>query len=303
MINRPVRTRIAPTPSGFLHIGNLYSFVLTWLVAKRQEATVLLRIDDLDAERMRPEYIEDIFRVLDFIGMAPDEGPSGTEDFLRNYSQKNRVDYYGSFLKQLANGGWVYACTCSRKQILALGANGRYPGTCRNLGLGLNDPKHAWRLGLPAGSKVEFYDDFCKETATVDLTGEMGDFVVRRKGGAPAYQLSSLADDLFYNINLVVRGRDLTVSTAAQLKLAEILKLEQFSGIKWLHHPLITNNNGEKLSKSAGDTSIKRMIEQGASRASILTRLGFMLFGKEIAVSSLSEMLEIFRDRPFANRS
>lgn len=293
-----VRTRIAPTPSGFLHIGNLYSFILTWLVAKSQEGTVLLRIDDLDADRMRPEYLEDIFRVLDFIGLIPDEGPTGPADFLKNYSQKNRVDYYESYLKQLANGGDVYGCGCSRKQILAQDPNGVYPGTCRQLNLGLNNPQHAWRLGLPTHAKVEFFDDFRKEPVTVDLAVEMGDFVVRKKDGVPAYQVASLADDLYYNINLVVRGEDLTVSTAAQLKLAELLNLEQFLGIKWLHHPLLPNKYGEKLSKSAGDTSIKWMIEQGASKSFILTRLGFLLFGSEKPVSSLVEMMEIFSNQP-----
>ncbi len=294
MPDEKVKTRIAPTPSGFLHIGNLYSFVLTWLKAKSCGGTLLLRIDDLDAERVRPEFLEDIFRVLDFIGLVPDEGPSGMDDFLANYSQFTRLARYQTVLDQLSSAGYVYGCSCSRKQILSVNPEGVYPETCRNLKLGLENDDLAWRLALPSGLWVEYFDHGKNMTTKVHLNKEMGDFVVRRKWGLPAYQVASLVDDDFFRINMVVRGEDLALSTAAQIQLAGMLKMESFGRVHWHHHPLVSNDRGEKLSKSEGDMAVKTMIEKGASKSVMLSLIASMIFGKEYHVTSLNQMLSFY---------
>jgi glutamyl-tRNA synthetase len=189
----------------------------------------------------------------------------------------------------------VYACSCSRKKIHTESPDGIYSGTCRNKDLSLDAVENGWRLKIPSGPPIEFCDEYRQEKVIVDLAKEMGDFVIRRKGGAPAYQIASIADDVFYKINLIIRGEDLITSTAAQLKLAKVLKLDFFSGIRWQHLPLLVDSKGEKLSKSRGDTSIQWLIEQGASRHDILTNIGLNVFGREITVSSLWEMLEIYQ--------
>lgn len=302
-MEQPVRTRIAPTPSGYLHIGNLYSFVLTWLVAKKRGGIVMLRIDDLDTDRMRPGYLDDIFRALEFIGLRPDEGPSGPADFLQNHSQLKRLENYRLLLERLRQSGALYACGCSRRQIKSLNGRAAYPGTCRNLGISLDLPGIAWRLALGTEFMITFYDSFRQSAIEVDLAAEMGDFVVMRKGGMPSYQLASLADDLHFGINLIVRGEDLTVSTAAQIKLAKWLGFSDFLGMQWLHHPLLPNKMGQKLSKSAGDTSIKWMVEQGLTAPQLLTRIGGLIMGGEIAISSLPELLDCFCSRFITNGS
>jgi glutamyl-tRNA synthetase len=115
-----LRTRIAPTPSGFLHAGNAVNFLITHELARAARGTLLLRIDDLDAERARPEYLDDIFRSLEWLGIDWDEGPTGPEDFLRNWSQRSRIERYSELLLGLRKGGHLYACECSRKAVPGL---------------------------------------------------------------------------------------------------------------------------------------------------------------------------------------
>ncbi len=277
MNRKPLRTRIAPTPSGFLHIGNLYAFVLTWLIAKVNGGTVRLRIDDLDAARMRTAYLEDIFSTLDYIGLVPDEGPSGVDDFLRHHSQQLRVQNYLRVIEQLQNAGLLYGCTCSRSSIMAINPAGIYPGTCRNLQKGFEGSEIAWRMALPADAHIRFRDCLNGTPQQVDLNAEMGDFVVRRKDGVPAYQVASLADDLLYGINLVVRGSDLLTSTAAQLSLAKSACFKEFENVEWHHHDLVKNEHNEKLSKSAGDYPLRMMMDGGLKKGDLIGRIAALL--------------------------
>src|ERR1044072_3055513 len=114
------RTRIAPTPSGYLHIGNAFSFLLTALHAKKRGASLLLRIDDIDDERKRPEYVNDIFTSLEWLGIEWNEGPSGPEDFELNWSQNRRLDIYKGILPRLREAEIIFACECSRKKLASL---------------------------------------------------------------------------------------------------------------------------------------------------------------------------------------
>src|SRR5579863_8142302 len=129
------KTRIAPTPSGFLHLGNALSFAITAAIAERTNAKILLRIDDLDRERVRKEYVQDIFDTLNFLEIPWHEGPRNFSEYETEYSQIHRLKWYQTALEQLKNSGQVFACNCSRAQIRANNPDEIYPGTCREKAL------------------------------------------------------------------------------------------------------------------------------------------------------------------------
>ncbi|MBS3915028.1 MAG: tRNA glutamyl-Q synthetase [Bacteroidetes bacterium] len=238
--------RIAPTPSGYLHKGNIFNFLLTAKLAKDNDAKLMLRIDDLDAERVKQEYVDDIFRVLNQLELQWDLGPKTAGDFIRDWSQISRWDLYLGYLNQLKETRQVFACECSRKE---LPKNGIYPGTCTNKNLSLENKNLAWRVKERA--EIIQLEDQKLGTIEMNPGKELGSFIVRRRDGIPSYQLSSLADDVHFGITDIVRGKDLFDSTFMQLQLAEMLDLPAFQSIQFYHHNLITDGK-EKLSKSAG---------------------------------------------------
>ncbi|BDD09892.1 glutamyl-Q tRNA(Asp) synthetase [Fulvitalea axinellae] len=259
--------RIAPTPSGFLHVGNAYSFVLTWLLVRSSGGELILRVDDIDTARYRREYLEDIFETLDWLGLDMDKGPSSVREFEEKYSQSLRLDEYGEALQTLKNEGRIFPCGCSRKRIKEDSVDGQYPGTCREKTVGFDNSQTAWRVKTEdRGILVE---DAVSGELSVNLHEKMRDFVVRKKDGMPAYQLVSLVDDIREGVNLVVRGADLLESTAAQLFLAEILALDSFREASFYHHPLLLDASGEKLSKSQGSLSLKYIRENGGTAKSV----------------------------------
>ena len=260
-----LRTRIAPTPSGWLHPGNGASFVLAWVIARAAEGQVLLRIDDLDRVRFRMEYLDDIFFTLDWLGIDYDEGPASSQDFLDRFSQSRRTDLYHEALRQLADLNLLYACDCSRKRIREQSQDGRYAGFCRNRQLSLDSPDSAWRIKLPDECAVSFKEWQREMYVSLNLSQLMGDFILKQKDGSPAYQIASLCDDLHWNINLIVRGEDLLPSTGAQIFLAQQLGYDDFQKATFFHHPLLTDAAGEKLSKSAGSTALASWRAAGES--------------------------------------
>jgi glutamyl-tRNA synthetase len=285
-----IKTRIAPTPSGYLHIGNILSFVYTWLLCKRQGGQIWLRIDDIDAERARPEYIDDIFDSLAWLGLSIDFGPKNRLDFEQNYSQQLRIGRYQALLKELCQTRKVFGCSCSRAQIKASSSNGLYPGICR--GRQPNETaEQAWRIEVPTEA-IAVQDRFIG-VETIDLASTMGDFVVRRKGGLPAYQIASLAEDIDHGINLIVRGQDLLGSTAAQCYLAGLLNNNSFGSATFIHHALITDASGHKLSKSEGAPALKQLRAQGAQPSHIYRMVALWL-GLEQTPYTLQELLHAF---------
>lgn len=267
-----LKTRIAPTPSGFLHIGNAYSFALTAAIAHKYGASLLLRIDDMDRDRVNPEYVDDIFETLKFLGITCDEGPTDALDFERKFSQRLRLPVYGSYLQKLIDTGKVYACNCSRKQI-EQEFDGIYPGACKHKNIPLDADGVAWRVDTDDARPI------CVRTlvGTVTKTAlpkEMQHFVIRRKDGFPAYQLTSLADDLHFGIDLIVRGEDLWPSTLAQLFLAGLLGADTFLSATFHHHPLLTDKTDRKLSKTAGDISIAHFRNHGMTPKDVYARIG-----------------------------
>jgi len=261
-----MRTRIAPTPSGFLHLGNVFSFALTAALARRSGASILLRIDDLDRERSRRAYVDDIFDTLTFMGIPWDEGPRNAEEFENAYSQAFRMDAYRDVLDRLSIQGALFACTCSRADT--------GPCSCVRKGIPLGTDGVSWRLHAE------------------DI--ELKNFVVRRKDGIPAYQVTSVVDDLRYGVDLVVRGEDLRPSTEAQRFLAAQLGEGAFGKITFHHHPLLQGPSGEKLSKSAGAASIRYLRTLGLSARDVYGRIGELL-GAPSPPATWEELAEMSR--------
>lgn len=245
-----LRTRIAPTPSGLLHLGNGAAFVLTWKLARAAGGRILLRIDDLDAERARPGYVEDIFRSLEWLGIDWDKGPTGPGDFAEKWSQHMRLDSYETLLTRLRSTGSVYACSCTRSTMANC--------TCRVDGRSLDAPDVLWRLRLEGAEPVPM-KRWPNGSGSMQPSSLMVDPVVRQRSGRPAYQVSSLADDLDAGINFIVRGEDLLPSTACQLFMAKCLAEKGFLETAFVHHGLLTDGTGAKLSKSAGAGSLHEM--------------------------------------------
>ncbi len=281
------RFRIAPTPSGYLHIGNGVNFLLTWLFARRAGGSLRLRIDDLDGARSRPEYVEDIFRQLDWLSLAWQQGPSGPDDFFRRHSQHLRLDRYRAVLDELAAGGRLFVCTCSRTEIRRRNADGLYPGTCRHRCLDPAGPG-AVRIRVEAERVVAVQD------TPVPLGRSMGDFVLRRRDGLPSYQLASLVDDLDHSITSIVRGADLLESSAAQLFLAECLGRQTFGSVTFHHHPLIADSAGGKLSKSDNALSLQAMREQGVRPAAVYRAAAGVLGLEKEGIETLADLWQAF---------
>ncbi len=231
-------TRIAPTPSGYLHVGNAVNFVLTHWLARVHSGRLLLRIDDFDTGRARPAYLEDVFRTLDWLGIDIDDGPSGPADFHSSWSMATRIDQFRNARDRLMAGGHdiVFVCRCSRHD---LDAEGRCVAGCRQQGLALESGRSALRISVPAGSER-------------GLPRHPGDHVLWRRDDLPAYQLGSVVADEDLAVTAIVRGVDLLESSALQLHLAGLLPAPGFHEVALHHHELLSAPGGHKLSKSAG---------------------------------------------------
>lgn len=241
---------------------------MTAAIAKRVGARLLLRIDDMDRDRARPEFIADIFACLGFLEIQIDEGPRDAVEFEELCSQRLRLPLYEAALKELAAQGHVYACRCSRSEAARGCAR-----DCKHESIALDEPGCSWRLNT-ANAHALAMKSPGKAEQSVYLADDMRDFVVRRKDGYPAYQICSLVDDLHFGVDLVVRGDDLLASTIAQLYLAACLQRPAFSQITFYHHRLLLSPQGTKLSKSAGDTSLQYLRANGKTVAEVYESIG-----------------------------
>ena len=265
--------RLAPTPSGYLHIGNAFNFVFNWLAARISGASLMLRIDDLDADRKRPEYVQDIFDSLHWLGLGWDEGPQTAAEFEEKWSQHTRMLSYFEALETLRAKGLLFACRKSRRE---LAAYDNYPAVFRDQGLSLDDDDVAWRI-------------------RTDHDLELRDFIVRRRDGIPAYQIASVVDDLHFGVTHVIRGTDLQPSGAAQLFLARCLSEPRYLDVRFLYHPLITDASGEKLSKSEGADSLKALRSQGGDAGVVFRQMGAFLGLEEPHPATADELEDSFR--------
>lgn len=281
-------SRLAPTPSGYLHLGNVFNFLYTWAWVRREKGRLILRIDDMDHQRCRLAYVEDIFRVIDWLGIDYDAGPSGVDDFYRTYSIRTRLDYYREALATLQQGNaMLYACDCSRKQIAQAYDDGIYRGQCRTAQKPFSPEHNAVRIAVPAGTVVPM------DGIDVALERTLGDFVLWRRDDTPAYQFASVIDDRDLGVDLIVRGEDLRTSSAAQRWLASQMGITAFASVRIVHHGLLPAKCGGKLSKSDGALSLHAMIEGGITPAEIYRRCA-TFFGSTAPVASLEEFQACF---------
>ncbi len=269
-----MRTRFAPAPTGWLHLGHVLNAEYVWGAARAQAGEVLLRIEDHDRERSRREYEAGILDDLDWLGYRPDIFP--TDAFRAGRCagrQSDRDGVYRDALETLRRRGLVYACDCTRRAVLSA-APGRagtdtselyYPGTCRDRSLPLADG-YGWRLRIDPG--VETFDDVRLGMQRQDPAGQCGDVLLRDRLGNWTYQFAAAVDDWRQAIDLVIRGIDLLPSTGRQIRIARLLGRERPAA--FLHHPLIMKSPDQKLSKSDGDTGVRDLRAQGWSAEDVI---------------------------------
>lgn len=244
-MNQEIIGRFAPSPTGRMHLGNIFAALLSYADSKSRGGKWLLRHEDLDPQRSRREYALQIEDDLRWLGLIPDGEPE---------YQSERFHLYEDSLNKLRATGLTYGCTCTRADILATQAphqsDGRviYGGRCRPSSLPCRTPepegKHSVRLYVP-DREIKFTDGLYG-LQRVNLARECGDFIVRRADGAWAYQLAVVTDDAQMGVNRIVRGSDLLLSAAQQLYLYELLGLP---APEFMHIPLVCNRQGQRLSK------------------------------------------------------
>ena len=273
-------TRFAPTPSGFLHLGNLYSFLVTKALAEKSGAKILLRIDDLDRDRYRTEYVQDIFDTLDFMEVNYDQGPKSVQEFEQEWSQIHRMSSYLEALEQIREKKLVFACDCTRKKIQQLDTSGYYLGHCQVRNIPLERAETCWRMDTFDIDVIKFKTYTTGEKSFV-LPEDSAFFIVRKKDKLPAYQLTSVIDDVHYGVDLIVRGNDLKGSTLDQQIVAHGLDLTSFQKATFHHHQLLKGPKNKKLSKTDGATSIQFLRKSGKKPADIYQILGEMTGSKD----------------------
>jgi glutamyl/glutaminyl-tRNA synthetase len=265
------RGRLAPSPTGFLHLGHAKTFWMAQQRARQNHGDLILRNEDLDRARCKPEFVTAMFEDLHWFGFAWSEGPDIGGPFAP-YDQSGRMDFYREALDKLRAGGLIYPCTCSRKDIQAAASAPHaeddepiYPGTCRRKSdegqlTGDKALKNAsLRFRVPDGETISFHDGNLGEQKFV-AGRDFGDFVVWRHDDVPSYQLACVVDDAAMQINEVVRGADLLVSTARQILLYRALRLEPPA---FFHCELMRDEAGRRLAKRHDALSLRKLREEG----------------------------------------
>jgi glutamyl-tRNA synthetase len=295
------RGRLAPSPTGYLHVGHARTFWTAWQRARDAGGTLVMRMEDLDSDRSRPVYADAALEDLRWLGIRWQEGPDRGGPF-GPYLQSKRRPAYFEVWRRLLIGGFLFPCKCSRKDLqAALGAPHEntsrsaeamrayklealddepiYPGTCRHASwqapqlpgptmVNSERPEGTnWRFRVPDGEVIEFEDQNLgpqRFVAGIDF----GDFVVWRRDGVPSYQLACVADDVAMGITEVVRGADLLKSTARQILLYRALRL---APPRWFHCRLVVDHNGRRLAKRHDVLSLRALRQQGLTPMNILS--------------------------------
>jgi glutamyl/glutaminyl-tRNA synthetase len=289
------RGRLAPSPTGYLHVGHARTFWTAWQRARDAGGALVMRMEDLDPDRSKAVYAEAAYEDLRWLGIRWMEGPDKGGPFAP-YVQSRRRSIYLAAWRRLLQFGYIYPCRCSRKDLeTALGAphervsplmhrslaGGKpdleedepiYPGTCRRL---LGNAKVEtdtpdginWRFRVPEGEVIEFVDKNLGSQRFV-AGADFGDFVVWRRDGVPSYQLACVADDAAMGITEVVRGADLLKSTARQMLLNRALG---YRDPEWFHCPLVVDHNGRRLAKRHDSLSLRAMRQRGLTPMNILS--------------------------------
>ncbi|HZF02546.1 MAG TPA: tRNA glutamyl-Q(34) synthetase GluQRS [Methylomirabilota bacterium] len=291
------RGRLAPTPTGYLHLGHARTF---WTAQQRAHAnggTLILRNDDLDSTRYKMEFADAMIEDLKWFGFEWSEGPDIGGAFAP-YNQSERFSFYRAALEKLRAGNFIYPCTCSRKDIQSAAQAPHaaddeepvYPGTCRRKSEDGNRKaedrfsssdlrpltsgfRFAWRFRVPDGETISFHDENFGGQKFV-AGKHFGDFVVWRNDDVPAYQLACVADDSAMQITEVVRGKDLLLSTARQLLLYRALQLPP---PKFFHCKLMLDENGQRLAKRNDALSLRTLRQRGARPEELRERFNFVV--------------------------
>lgn len=266
---QPLVGRLAPSPTGRLHLGHARTFLLAWWSIRSRGGRIVLRLEDLDAPRARPEWMDVALRDLEWLGLDWDGEP---------LVQSRGMDRLRSAIESLVSEGLAYACVCSRADVRTaasapqLGETEiRYPGTCRERFSSIEQARSttgrdaSLRFKSPSGS-VELHDELVGAFRS-DPQAEVGDFMVARRDGTPAYQLAVVVDDADQGITEVLRGDDLLPSTARQWQLQRALGLPQ---PRWIHVPLVVDEHGRRLAKRADDLSLAELRDAGVDPRAIV---------------------------------
>ena len=287
------RGRLAPSPTGYLHVGHARTFFAAWQRSRNAGGTLVLRMEDLDPDRSLAEYAEAALEDLRWFGIRWHEGPDKGGPFAP-YAQSRRHAVYLAEWRRLLAGGFIYPCRCSRKDLAAAlsapheSAHGKleplddepiYPGTCRPKAGESPAPSHSaaidlenpgtsnWRFRVVDGEVIEF-DDLNLGPQRFQAGVDFGDFVVWRRDGVPSYQLACVADAAAMGITEVVRGADLLKSTARQILLNRALG---FANPSWFHCSLVVDHNGRRLAKRHDALSLRALRQRGLTPMNILS--------------------------------
>lgn len=261
--------RLAPSPTGLLHLGHARTFLLAWWSARSQGGAIRMRIDDLDRERSTQEYGEQALFDLEWLGLDWDGPPE---------YESAGVESMQRAIRTLIEQGHAYPCSCTRTEVRDAQQapqqgvyEVRYPGTCAQRARSLEQAEQesgrapAIRLRVPAGP-IDFFDGVFGPQSH-DVQAEIGDFVIARRDGSPAYQLAVVCSDASQRVTEVVRGADLLPSAARQLILQRLLGLPE---PRWQHVPLVEDPNGRRLAKRARDLDLRELRERGVDPRTIV---------------------------------
>ena len=283
-----IRTRFAPSPTGYLHIGGARTALFSWLYARKHGGKFVLRIEDTDLERSTAESVNAILEGMTWLGMEYDEGP---------FYQTDRFHRYDEVIQELLDSGHAYRCNCSkqrletlREQQMARKEKPRYDGHCRDKNIDQNEP-HVIRFRNPLDGDV-VVDDIIRGKVIIH-NRELDDLIIRRTDGSPTYNLTVVVDDLDMNISHVIRGDDHINNTPRQINILKALG----AGIpKYGHVPMILGEDGARLSKRHGATSVVQYRDEGflpEALLNYLVRLGWSHGDQE--VFTVDEMIELFQ--------
>lgn len=269
------RGRLAPSPTGYLHLGHARTFLIAAQRARDRNGTLVLRNEDLDPQRCRRQFVDGMLEDLRWLGIEWQEGPDCGGPY-EPYSQSERRDFYLSAWRRLRDGGWIYPCICSRKDLVSAASapnvtddEPMYPGTCRlrNDANQYVEPKGVnWRFRVPDGETIGF-DDLHVGRQTFVAGQDFGDFIMWRRDDVPAYQLAVVVDDAEMQITEVVRGADLLKSTARQILLGRALA---YTTPAYYHCDLVRDETGQRMAKRHASASVRYLRQSGRTREEVL---------------------------------
>ncbi|MEO5935810.1 MAG: tRNA glutamyl-Q(34) synthetase GluQRS, partial [Terriglobales bacterium] len=270
----PYRGRIAPSPTGYFHLGHARTFGIAYQRALKAGGTLVLRNEDLDRDRCKPQFVRAMYEDLAWLGIKWQEGPDVGGRFAP-YSQSERREHYLNAWRTLRDRGAIYRCTCSRKDLAEMasaphddtdaGDEPLYPGKCRpaegTVARAESPAGMNWRFRIPDGEAIDFEDLNLGEQRFV-AGKDFGDFLIWRRDDVPSYQLACAVDDATMRITEVVRGADLLKSAARQLFLLSALDL---GAPQYFHCELMTDDTGQRLAKRHDALSLRTLREQGVT--------------------------------------